>query len=92
MMIAMSFVFGQIPITDAVMSRYVPDSWRSRILSIKFLLNLCIRGNRPAIKWLYVADRVPDVSSVFCDEPDCLFYLSGGVHIAWLAQDTELIM
>ena len=42
MMIAMSFVFGQIPITDAVMSRYVPDSWRSRILSIKFLLNLCI--------------------------------------------------
>jgi MFS family permease len=42
MIIAMSFVFGQIPITDAVMSRYVPDSWRGRILSIKFLLNLCI--------------------------------------------------
>ena len=42
MVIAMSFVFGQIPITDAVMARYVPDSWRSRILSIKFLLNLCI--------------------------------------------------
>ena len=33
MVIAMSFVFGQIPITDAVMSRYVPD-WRGRILSI----------------------------------------------------------
>ena len=42
MVIAMSFVFGQIPITDAVMARYVPDSWRGRILSIKFLLNLCI--------------------------------------------------
>ncbi len=42
MIIAMSFVFGQIPITDAVMVRYVPDIWRGRILSIKFLLNLCI--------------------------------------------------
>ncbi len=42
MIIAMSFVFGQIPITDAVMARYVPDIWRGRILSIKFLLNLCI--------------------------------------------------
>ena len=61
MVIAMSFVFGQIPITDAVMSRYVPDSWRSRILSVKFLLNLCIGATvlplsgymlRPGIRWL----------------------------------------
>ena len=38
----MCFVFGQIPITDAIMSRYVPDAWRARVLSIKFLLNLSI--------------------------------------------------
>ena len=42
MMAAMCFVFGQIPITDAIMSRYVPDAWRARVLSIKFLLNLSI--------------------------------------------------
>jgi MFS family permease len=39
---AMCFVFGQIPITDTILVRYVPDHWRSRILSAKFLLNLCI--------------------------------------------------
>jgi len=42
MIIAMSFVFWQIPITDAIMVRYVPDEWRTRILSIKFLLNLSV--------------------------------------------------
>jgi len=42
MILAMSFVFGQIPIIDAIMVRYVPDEWRPRILSIKFLLNLSI--------------------------------------------------
>jgi MFS family permease len=39
---AMAFVFGQIPITDAVLSRYVPDVWRAKILSVKLLLNLVI--------------------------------------------------
>ena len=42
MIMAMSFVFGQIPIIDAIMVRYVPDEWRTRILSIKFLLNLSV--------------------------------------------------
>ena len=42
MLVAMCFVFGQIPINDAILSRYVPDERRGRILSIKFLLNLCI--------------------------------------------------
>ncbi len=41
-LLAMGFVFGQIPITDAVLSRYVPDVWRAKVLSIKFLLNLVI--------------------------------------------------
>lgn len=42
MLVAMCFVFGQIPITDTILSRYVPDAWRPRVLSIKFLLNLSI--------------------------------------------------
>ena len=41
-LLAMGFVFGQIPITDAVLSRYVPDQWRTKVLSIKFMLNLII--------------------------------------------------
>ena len=40
--IAMAVVFGQIPITDAVLSRYVPDKWRAKVLSVKFMMNLCI--------------------------------------------------
>ena len=40
--LAMAFVFGQIPITDAVLSRYVPDQWRTKVLSVKFMLNLMI--------------------------------------------------
>ena len=41
-LLAMGFVFGQIPITDAVLSRYVPDMWRAKVLSVKFLLNLVL--------------------------------------------------
>jgi len=41
-LLAMTFVFGQIPISDAVLSRYVPDEWRAKVLSIKFLLNLMV--------------------------------------------------
>ena len=42
---AMCFVFGQIPITDTILVRYIPDIWRSRVLSAKFLLNLCIAAS-----------------------------------------------
>ena len=41
MLMAMFFVFGQVPITDAILVRYVDDQWRARILSVKFLINLC---------------------------------------------------
>ena len=41
-LLVMCFVFGQIPITDAVLAQYVPDQWRAKVLSIKFLINLMI--------------------------------------------------
>jgi len=41
-LLAMGFVFGQIPITDALLSQYVPNQWRAKVLSIKFLINLVI--------------------------------------------------
>jgi MFS family permease len=37
---AMAFVFGQVPINDIILSRYVPDEKRAKILSIKYVLNL----------------------------------------------------
>ncbi len=41
MLMGMLFVFGQVPITDIILVKYVPDSWRARVLSIKFMVNLC---------------------------------------------------
>ncbi len=41
MLMAMLFVFGQVPITDAILVRYIDDKWRARVLSVKFLINLC---------------------------------------------------
>jgi len=41
-LLAMAFVFGQVPITDTILARYVPDVWRAKALSIKFMLNLVI--------------------------------------------------
>ncbi len=37
---AMAFVFGQVPINDIILSRYIPDKKRAKILSIKYVLNL----------------------------------------------------
>lgn len=80
MIIAMSFVFGQIPITDVVMSRYVPDSWRSRILSIKFLLNLCIGASVLPLSgyMLQTGYQMSDLFSLM-SMIACLIFLSGFV-------------
>ena len=52
-LLAMGFVFGQIPITDAVLSRYVPDQWRTKVLSVKFMLNLLIGASALATaRWM----------------------------------------
>ena len=40
MLAAMIFVFGQVPITDVVLVKYIKNSWRGRVLSIKFMINL----------------------------------------------------
>ena len=80
MIIAMSFVFGQIPITDAVMARYVPDSWRGRILSIKFLLNLCIGATVLPLS-SYMLQTGFEMSDLFLVMSiiACLIFLSGFV-------------
>ena len=47
MILATPFVFGQILITDAVLSRYVPDARRAKALSVTFLLNLGVGAYDP---------------------------------------------
>ncbi len=38
----MAFVFGQIPVIDTLITRYVPDSHRGRVFSLRYFLNLGI--------------------------------------------------
>ncbi len=38
--VMMLAVFGQIPITDALITRYTPDAVRGRVFSVKYILNL----------------------------------------------------
>lgn len=41
-LVGMAFVFGQIPVIDTLITRYVPDSHRGRVFSLRYLLNLGI--------------------------------------------------
>ena len=64
MTLAVCFVFGQIPIIDAVMVRYVPDSWRNRVLSIKFVLNLGV-GAAVLPTCSFMLDKGYELSQLF---------------------------
>ena len=69
-MMVMCFVIGQIPIKDAILFRSVPDELRGRILSTKFLLNLCVGAS------------VLPISSLIMQrgyELNTLFIIMGGV-------------
>ena len=41
-LVLMLAVFGQIPIVDTIVTRYVPDHYRGRVFSLKYLINLTI--------------------------------------------------
>ena len=64
MLLAMSFVFGQIPITDTILSRYVPDEWRAKALSVKFMVNLTIGATVLPICGVILQSGAP-MSSLF---------------------------
>ena len=50
---AMAFVFAQVPITDVIISRYVADRLRPRVLSAKFVVNLSIGAlTLPLTSWI----------------------------------------
>jgi MFS family permease len=50
----MVLVFGQIPINDTLIARYTPDSWRSRVYSVKYVLSFTVSAAAvPTISLLY---------------------------------------
>lgn len=52
-LLAMAFIFGQVPISDVIVARTVPDRLRPRILSLKFLLNLSVGAmTLPLVAWM----------------------------------------
>ena len=63
-LVATSFVFGQIPIIDTIMSRYIPDKARGNVLSVKFALNLGAGASVLPISSLMLKNGY-DLSSLF---------------------------
>ena len=63
-LVATSFVFGQIPIIDTIMSRYIPDKARGNVLSVKFALNLGSGASVLPISSLMLKNGY-DLSSLF---------------------------
>ncbi len=63
-LVATSFVFGQIPIIDTIMSRYIPDKSRGNVLSVKFALNLGAGASVLPISSLMLKNGY-DLSSLF---------------------------
>ena len=63
-LVATSFVFGQIPIIDTIMSRYIPDKARGNVLSVKFALNLGAGASVLPISSLLLKNGY-DLSSLF---------------------------
>jgi len=53
-LLGMSCVFGQIPIIDTLITRYVPDSHRGKVFSVRYLLNLGVGAMAiPLIAYLH---------------------------------------
>jgi MFS family permease len=54
--VVMVLVFGQIPINDTLIARYTPDSWRSRVFSVKYVLSFTVSAAAvPSISLMYDA-------------------------------------
>ena len=52
----MFFVFGQIPINDAMIARYTSDEWRARAYSVRYVLSFAASATAvPLIAGLYEA-------------------------------------
>jgi len=62
--VMMLAVFGQIPITDALITRYTPDAVRGRVFSIKYILNLGVGSLAVPSIW-YMHDHAGGFHALF---------------------------
>jgi len=52
----MLVVFGQIPITDVLIGRITRSEWRSRVYSLKYIINFSVSASAlPLIAWLHAS-------------------------------------
>ena len=52
--VMMFFVFGQIPINDAMVARYTNDEWRSRVYAVRYVMSFSASATAvPMIAYLY---------------------------------------
>ena len=72
----MFFVFGQIPINDAMIARYTAEEWRARAYAVRYVVSFSASALAvPLIAWLYKSsgDFRP------------LFFVLGGLALATFA-------
>jgi hypothetical protein len=49
----MFFVFGQIPINDAMIAKYTAEEWRARALSVRYVVSFAASATAvPLIAWV----------------------------------------
>lgn len=68
--VMMLAVFGQIPITDALITRYTPDAVRSRVFSLKYILNLGVGSLAVPSIW-YMHERAGGFHDLFMALSGC---------------------
>lgn len=62
--VMMLAVFGQIPITDTLITRYTPDAMRGRVFSLKYILNLGVGSLAVPSIW-YMHERAGGFHDLF---------------------------
>jgi MFS family permease len=67
-------VFGQIPITDVLVGRITRSEWRSRVYSLKYIINFSVSASAlPLIAWLHAGWGFGALFTVLAIAATCIF-------------------
>ena len=67
-------VFGQIPITDVLVGRITRSEWRSRVFSLKYIINFSVSASAlPLIAWLHAGWGFAALFAVLSVAAACIF-------------------
>ena len=70
----MLVVFGQIPITDVLIGRITRSEWRSRVFSLKYIVNFSVSASAlPLIGWLHAGWGFGALFTVLAITAACIF-------------------